>query len=87
MCIENNKCFNCFSLPVGVALIGLSTVPEAASYYILDNIVMIIFPILTLILFSFLLLLKNKVWFKKITSLIYLVLTIVQLLVWAFLTY
>ena len=68
-------------------MIGLSTVPEAASYYILDKLVMVIFPILTMILFGALLVLKAKAWFKKIASLIYLGLAILQVLVWAFLIY
>ena len=84
MCIENNKCLNFFSLQTSVVLIALSAIPEAAFYEILDKFSMIVFPIASVVLFFALLMLnKSKARVALVATLVYLVLQIIQLVVWA----
>ena len=87
MCIENKKCFNCCSMPLGVLLIGLSTVTEIGAYYLLDKMIMVIFPVLTILIFAALAFLRSKSWFRRVFAFAYLGITVIQVLAWGLYCY
>lgn len=51
MCIENGKCLNLIRLPLAVIMIAFLTIPEAILYFLLNQVLMIALPVLSLTVF------------------------------------
>ena len=83
MCIEKNKCLNMFSMQTAVFLIAVASCVEGLTYYLLNQIPMILFAVIDLTIFViYIALNKTRPILKKVTVLAYPATNILQLVAW-----